>query len=293
MLASVLESLFGASGSSGGAQGKRPNVAGMLLNSARVLAWKHRHPTADLEHLVHVLVDIVDVQRALDTRAVHAGDVLGVTRQLMDDLPKRSADAPDVQPAYTARLDGITSVAMVGGVVSTARFVTGIAEALPPELAFLRRPLAACAPELAATFDASLSSKDGSLTFEAWDPELRTCMGLMQHFSDKRWESWQMAPMHLFFALLGYKPYFAYFKARGQDPMALLRDLDASIPEPDWPVRGRPADLTPALSPSLLALVLRAERHAASDATDVRLRHLLQALHEEPELTRWIERLIG
>lgn len=287
MLTSVLESLFGST------TGKRPNVAGMLLNGARILAWKHRHLTADLEHLVFMLVDMVDVRRALDARGVHADDVIGVARQLMEDLPKRDADSPDLQPGYAARLDTITNAAMVGGVVSTSRFVTTIAEALPAELAFLRRPLASCASELAATFDATTSSKDGALTFEAWEPELKTCMGLMQHFSDKRWEAWQMGPIHLFIALLCYKPHFAYFKGRGQDPRELMLDLDATLPAPDWPQRGRPEGLTPALSASLLALILRAERYAASDATNVRLRHVLLALHDEPELTPWIDRLAG
>lgn len=285
MLTSVLESLFGST------IGKRPNVAGMLLNGARVLAWKHRHLTADLEHLVHMLVDMVDVRRALDARGVHADDVLGVTRQLMEDMAKRDADSPDLPPDYAVRLDTITNAAMVGGAVSTSRFVTVIAEALPAELAFLRRPLAACATELAATFDATTSSKDGGLTFEAWEPELKTCMGLMQHLSDKRWEAWQMGPMHIFIALLCYKPHFAYFKARGHDPRALMLDLDATLPPVDWPQRGRPEGLTPALGASLFALILRAERYAASDATNVRLRHVLLALHDEPEIRPWIDRL--
>jgi hypothetical protein len=113
----------------------------------------------------------------------------------------------------------------------------------------------------------------------------------MQQLSDKRWQSWQMSPMSLFVSLLSYKPYFAYFKGRGHDPVVLMNEIAESLPEPTWPVRPRPATLTPVVSPALFALLLRAERYAAADATDVRLRHLLHALHDEAAIAPWIDRI--
>lgn len=178
--------------------------------------------------------------------------------------------------------------------LSTARFVEGIAAALPPELGFLRRPLAACAGELGTTFDASVSStRDGGLTFEAWDPDLKKCMGLMQHLADDCWKTWQLAPVQVFFALLAYKPYFAHFKARGVDPTAVIRDLGEAQPPPSWPVRDRPEGLVPTVGPALFAVVVRAERYAAADASNVRLRDLLLALHDEPLLAGAIDQLVG
>ena len=43
----------------------------------------------------------------------------------------------------------------------------------------------------------------------------------------------------------------------------------------------------------MFAVSLRAERYAAADASDVRLRHLLQALHEEPHLKASIDMLVA
>ena len=267
-------------------------MTGMLLRSGRVSAWLRRHRVARLEHVVRALVDVADVQSALETRGIHDADVIAVLTQLQEDIARCDDDDPDTEPPFDPALDQLTKGATVNGLLSTTRFVEGLAAALPPELAFVRRPLAACAGELGATFDAVLSStKDGSLTFDAWDPQLKTCVGLMQQLSDKRWQSWQMSPMSLFVSLLSYKPYFAYFKERGHDPVALVNELAEGMPKPTWPVRPRPASLTPSVNPALFALLLRSERYAAADATDVRLRHLLHALHDERAIAPWIDRL--
>jgi hypothetical protein len=288
MFSSVIESLFGRGGS------KQPSMGGMLMRASRILAWKHRHDVARLEHLETVLVELVDVQKALEARGAHVADVQAVLAQLLDDLPRRDADAPEIAPTFDPRFESLMTGAVVGSAISTVRLVDGIAGALPPELAFLRRPLAATATELGATFDATLSStKDGGLTFEGWDPELKKCMGLMQRLADERWGSWSLEPRHLFLALLFHKPYFAYFRARGQDSVALIGEMASRGGTPTWPARDRPPSLIPEISPRLFALMLRAERSAASDATDVRLRHLLLALHDEPDLMLAVDRLAG
>jgi len=266
----------------------------MLLRGARILAWKHRHALVRLEHVVSVLVDLVDVQKALDTHGVNLADVQAVVAQLVDGRPRWAEDAPEVEPKLDPRLDPLTDGARVNGALSTARFVEGVAAALPPELAFVRRPLAACAAELGTTFDAAVAcTKDGGLTFEAWDPDLQKCMGLMQHLADDRWKTWELGPTQTFLALLAYKPYFAHFRARGVDPVTVMRDLAAALHPPAWPVRDRPEGLVASVGPALFAVVLRAERYAADDASDVRLRDLLLALHDEPMLAGAIDQLVG
>ena len=288
MFSAVLNSLLGH-----GSQG--PLMPGMLVRGARVLAWQHRHALVRLEHFVSVLVDLVDVQKALETRGVNVADVQAVMAQLLDDQPRWGADAPDVEPQFDPSLDPLMAGARLNGVLSTARFVDGIATALPPELGFLRGPLAASAAELGATFDATIAStKESVLTFEAWDPELKKCMGLMQHLTDKEFTtSWEMGPVQLFGTLLGYKPYFTRFKGRGVDPLMVLRELGESRLAPTWPVRDRPVGLVATVGPALLALVVRAERYAADDASNVRLRDLLLALHDEPLLARSVDQLVG
>jgi hypothetical protein len=247
-----------------------------------------------LEHIVSVLVDLTDVQKALEARGMNIADVQAVIAQLVADRPSWAADAPEVEPKFDPRLDPLTDGARVNGALSTARFVEGVAAALPPELAFVRRPLATCAVELGATFDAAVAcTKDGGLTFEAWDPDLQKCMGLMQSLADDRWKTWELGPTQTFLALLAYKPYFAHFRARGVDPVTVMRDLGATLPPPTWPVRDRPEGLVPTVGPALFAVVLRAERYAAADASNVRLRDLLLALHDEPWLAAPIDRLAG
>jgi hypothetical protein len=288
VLSSVLDSLFGHLGR------KRTIMVGLVLRGASVLAWKHRHPVVRLAHVVNVLVDIVDVERATEARGVVTADVQAVLAQLLDDMPRWDAEGPETEPKFDPRLDALTTAAKVNGVMSTARFVDAIAAALPPELGFLRRPLAACAAELGETFDASVSStKDGGLTFEAWDHELKLCMGLMQHMADGRWKTWQLGVTQAYLALLTYKPYFAHFKARGVDPAILIRELGESYATPTWPVRDRPEGLVATVGPALFAAILRAERYAAADATNVRLRDLLLALHDEPSLATSIDKLVG
>jgi ATP-dependent Clp protease ATP-binding subunit ClpA len=287
VLSSVWDTLLGKNG-------KRPTMGGMLLRSALVTAWTRRHDTVRLEHLASALVDVSDVAKALEARGMHVADVEAVVAQLVDDLPSRDADAPDTEPTFDKALDPITNAAMVKGALSSARFIENIANALPSELGFLRRPLAASAPELGTTFDAPIAYGEKSgLTFEGWDVDLQKCLGLMQTLADTRWDSWQLGATHLFLALLGYKPYFATFKARRVDPAQVIRDLGERMPALRWDHRKRPEGLVPTIGPTLFAVILRAERHAAADASDVRLRHLLLALHAEPHLKESIDQLVG
>lgn len=277
-----------------GKTGKRPTMGAMLLQSAHVRAWSQSHDVVRLEHLVSALVDLTDVERALEARGMQPADVQAVLDQLIEGLPRRAEDAADIEPTFDKALDALVVSARLNGVLSSAPFIENIANALPPELGFVRRPLAASATELGATFDAPIAfAANGGLTFEGWDDDLQKCMGLMQVLSDTRWEAWHLGTIQLFVALLSYKPYHAKFKARGVDPNAVIREIGEHLPNTRLPSRDRPAGFKPSVGPGLFAVILRAERYAAADASDVRLRHLLQALHEEPHLKASIDMLVA
>jgi len=263
-----------------------------VISDARVRAWRYRNREVRLEHLLSGVLGLVEVQRLLDLQGVLAADTEAVTDQLLADLPRRADEEPDTEPTFDSALDPLVVRAQKGGVLRTSPFFEVFAEAMPRELGFVRRPLAAAAAQLGATYDGATSAKGQELTFENWDPELRKCMVIMQSLSDKH-RNWLQTPQALLVAVLLYKPYFHVFKGRGQDPNVLMNDMVASWPKQD-PVlmRHRPSG-TPTVSAPLFALVVRAERYAAEDATEVRLRHLLLALHDEPLLARWIDRLAG
>lgn len=90
----MLESLFGHG------SGKGPTMPGMLLRGALILAWKHRHALVRLEHVVSVLVNLVDVQKALEAHGMNIADVQAVVAQLVDDRPRWTEDAPEVEPKF-------------------------------------------------------------------------------------------------------------------------------------------------------------------------------------------------
>jgi hypothetical protein len=207
----------------------------------------------------------------------------------MDDLP---VAAEDEAPPFAPRLDETVAKARIEGVCRTGKLVEGVAHALPRELKFLRAPLASVAHDLGDLFDARISFSDQGLTFEAWDPELKAAAGLQQHLVDTRFKSnWWMTPATYFLGILLHKPYREAFAKRGIDAKQLLDDMVAALPPPPKWTRERPDAVTPSIAPHLYALFLRAERYAAEDASDVRLRHALAALHDERELALWVERL--
>ena len=168
-------------------------MGAMLLQNAHVRAWSDCHDVVRLEHLVNALVDLTDVERALRARGMELADLRAVIDQLVEHLPKRDEHAPDVEPTFDQALDPLVVSARLNGVLSSARFIENIANSLPPELGFVRRPLAASAAELGATVDAPIAfAANGGLTFEGWDDDLQKCIGPMQALSDTRWEAWHL-----------------------------------------------------------------------------------------------------
>ena len=263
-------------------------MASNLLASPLVVAQRAGHPQADVEHLLHLMLGLSDLGKALRKRDVYPDDVTAAVEQLLDDRPSHEED---VTPVRTPRLQTVHDLALrLGG--SSADVITSVAAALPRELTFLRRPLEESARDVASLYDSALSGKDGAMTFRAWDVDLRGCMGLMQSLVDTDWQSWFMSPLSLLLTLLCAKRYHEPLKARGIDAAKLVGEIGSSLPHSHWP-RLPPAGHTAGISPSLYALILRAEQYAADDASDVRLRHLLASLHDEPELAPFVARMAG
>jgi hypothetical protein len=266
-------------------------MPGVLLTAAETAAWFRRHEETDVVHLAHVLLAMIDVQKRLAARGLHVDDAIAVVTQLFEDCSLTEDE--ERRPTRSAKLAERVQIATHSGVLTTTRLVDALANDLPRELGFVRAPLQASASELGALFDAKLSARGTSLTFDGWDPDLRNCFGLLQKLTDDRWPSWSMTPIALFLALLAYKPYYASLTSRGVDIKALMRDFGESLPKRSTPAPPRPKTLEPSLGPSLYALVLRAERYAAEDSSDVRLRHVLTALHDETEIAAFVDRLAG
>jgi hypothetical protein len=282
-VASFLDKLIaGVSPKGSGVRG----MATTLLGSPQVLASVAGHAEADVEHLLHVLLRLVDVRKALEARGAYPDDALAVVEQLLDE---RAPVDEGVSPKRSPRLQTVNDLALrLGG--SSADVITSAAAALPRELVFLRKPLEGAARDVAPLYDGALSAVKGAMTFAAWDPELRGCMGRMQTLVDTKWRSWVMSPLTLLLSILCTKAYYDPLKARGIDVLALIGEIGASLPAPRWR-REPPADHTPGIGPALYAAILRAEHYAADDASDVRLRHVLASLHDEPELAPWVARI--
>lgn len=284
-MASLLDRLLA------GVSPKTTSIRGMastLLASPLLVAARMGHAEADVEHLVRVLLGLVDVRRALEARGVYPDDALAVVDQLLDE---RAAAEEGVSPIRGRRLQAVNELATRGG-GSSADVIRAVAAALPRELVFLRKPLEGAALDVAPLYDGALSAADGAMTFAAWDPDLRGCMGRMQSLADTKWKSWAMSPLTLLLALLCTRAYYEPLKARGIDILALIKEIGAAMPAPRW-TREPPEGHVPSIGPMLYATILRAEHYAADDASDVRLRHLLTALHDEPELAPWVERIAG
>ena len=263
-------------------------MATTLLASPHVIAAAAGHAQADVEHLLYVLLRLIDLRKALAAHAVFPDDAMAVVDQLLDERP---ALEDVVIPPRSPRLQTVHDLALRWG-GSAADVITSVAAALPRELAFLRKPLEAAARDVAGLYDGALSAANGAMTFQAWDPELRAVMGRMQGLVDTRWPSWTMAPLTLLLSLLCTKTYYAPLQERGIDVVALIGKIGEAMPAPRWE-RAVPKGHVAAISPALYAAILRAEHYAADDASDVRLRHVLAALHDETELAPWVNRLAG
>lgn len=294
-MASLLDRLF---------RSERPllGMSGTFLTAAEVTAWTYRHRQTEILHLVLVIVRLRDVSDALAKRGVLTADVLAVLGELLAELPTRAEDE-DLRPLLAPDLSALWKSATAprrDDAGAASRVLEETALQLPRELTFLKKPLLAAAAEVAPIFDRSLTaaSQEGGLSLSAWEPTLAGVVGLMQKQTDERWKSWSIRPIHLFLAVLTAKVFHDAFVARGVDIRTLLGDLGRAIAAMNESLgltalraRERPASLVPSISPALFAVLLRAERYAAEDASEVRLRHLLASLHDEPELAPFVARL--
>ncbi|HSO36025.1 MAG TPA: Clp protease N-terminal domain-containing protein [Labilithrix sp.] len=263
-------------------------MASTLLAAPLVVAGAAGHAQADVEHLLHVLLGLVDVAKALKAHGVYPDDVLEAVEQLLDDRAPLEGDA---RPTRSPRLQTVTDLALrLGG--SSADVITSVAAALPRELVFLRRPLEEAAREVAPLYDGALAAKDGAMTFQAWDPDLRGVMATMQNLADTKWKPWTMGSLTLLLTILCSRRYFEAFRARGIVATELIAEIGRALPTPRW-TRPPPEGHVAGIGPSLYATILRAEHYAAEDASDVRLRHVLASLHDEPLLAPFVERIAG
>jgi hypothetical protein len=269
-----------------------------LLHSADIEAWLRRHVEVRVEHVVAALLVLVELRHALDKRGLHPEDALAVTEQLLHEVPVRSAHAPDEQPPRSTGLHAIVCEVSTATEISSARLVTGVATALPRELAFLRAPLTAAAAEVGVLYDRPSAcldalgrpsaTQDGALTLENWDPELRRLFVAMQSLVDTSWGTWELSPKTLLMTVLFAKSYQGRFRAAGVDPEALVDEIPGVG---DETVRKRPSAQA-GMGARLFALVLRAEADAARAGAPVGLEHVLRALHDEANLARVVERLL-
>ena len=261
-------------------------MATNLLACPLVLAQRAGHAQADVEHLLYVLLGLSDLAKALQKREVYPEDVQAAVEQLLDERPSQD---DDVMPVRAPRLQTVNDLALrLGG--SSADVMTSVAAALPRELGFLRKPLEGSARDVASLYDGALSGSAGAMTFRAWDPDLRACMAAMQALVDTKWKSWTMSPLALLLTLLCAKRYREPFKTRGIDAVELIEEIGASLPRSHWQ-RLPPQGHTAGIEPALHAVFLRAEQYAADDASDVRLRHVLASLHDEPLLAPFVARI--
>jgi hypothetical protein len=278
---SLLDRLFGSS---------MAGVAGSLLSSARTVAWIRQHQQVTLPHVVSRLFLLEDAHRTLDANGLSTDDAIAVVDQLLDELPTDRND-DTTPPPYASVLDRICDRARAGGHTPMGAFVTELARELPRELGFVRAPLVASAPKLGKLFDVPLGHRGQELSLEGWHEGAKECLVIAQGLADTKWKVWMIGTAHVLFAILCWAPFADTLKAKGIDTVALIREIGATMPKPPW-ARRRPDGIKPGFSAGVLALIIRAERYAAEDAGDVRVRHLLAALHDERDLAPFVARLV-
>lgn len=257
------------------------------------MAWAKGHAEYDVEHVLDAFLEVVDVSGMLEKRGVVVADVRAILEQLLDERPRSEERGPG--PELSARLDTVVNRAGAGGRIPLAPFVENLGSALPRELGFVRPALTAAAPEIDAFFSASLShDANDHLTLEAWSDEMKAVVGLMQKSADETLKGWGIAIFHLFFAVLAAKSLHAAFRARGVDTVAIVRELTRASKAKYGSVRfAPPEDFGMSMTPALYATFIRAERYAAEDRTSVKLRHVLAAIHDEPDYAPFVVKLLG
>ena len=263
-----------------------------LLASPLLIASALGHPIADVEHLVYPVVTLVDVRKALEARGTHMRDVHGVLTQMFD--ARQVVEAP-VTPARSPRLQTVNDLATRAG-GSAADVFASMAAGLPPELAFLRKALEGAGRDVTPLYDSALSGRGGHMTFEAWDDDLKGYLAKMQKLVDTRWKTWSMQPTALFLTFLCTVRNAERLKAHPEtriDVRDLMREMGDELEAESRmrPTRDPPDGHTPGIGPALFATILRAEHYAADARSNVRQSHMLRALGDEPDLTKWVERI--
>lgn len=265
------------------------------MRQASLTAWKHRHPRIEAEHVAFVLLRLAEVRSLLAGRGLHADDALAVIDQLLVDRPALPAEAPETEPALDVLASALEHAMQDPGArYDVAHLVPALAGLLPRELGFVRPALVAIAPELAALYDVTLSERpDAVMTLEGWTPEARQCVLSAQATVKKHRAYWQIEPVHVLLAVLFTSSVADSLRARGLEPRTITDEMGSAPPlAQTWDWRDRPSAVTVSFSPAMYAFLVRAERYAAADRSDVRVRHLVLGLHDEPELAPYVARLV-
>jgi len=301
-MASLLERMLAELGEAdlaAGLLGRPPRtiergMGGCIAATASLDAQLLRHVELEVDHVLWVLLALTDVERALAERGVLAADARAVLEQLLAEKTVVPLDAAGVPldervPPRSARVQALLAAASPAGFVSVSALLRELAapKVLPAELAFLAPSLVAIAPGVGALLDGAMASKDGSLTLRGWSAKAASAVSVAQHLADKRAEAWQMRPLLLYLATLSVMR--DAVKARGLEIKAMVEEAGVPV-SLGW--RAPPRGHVAGLSAGVYAILLRAERYAAAEASDVRLRDLLSALHDEPQFASGIRRLI-
>lgn len=272
-------------------------MGGRLIAYPLSLARLMGHREADVEHLLYGLLGMVDMRNALVAHGIAIDDAEAVLDQLLQEKPTCAENEQPPYPiALAPRFVALAEIAAPKGLanvfdLTSVAVLRATAAALPRELTFLRKAIEAAATDVGPLFDGALTITDGGLSLEAWDPLPAAAVGACAQITKKRPGS-IISPATVLFALLCLKRFRETLEARGIDASAIVKEFPASMPRTWW----TPRELTEGpntFSPSLHAVLLRTERYAADDASDVRLRDLLAALHDEPSLAPWVEKIAG
>lgn len=291
-LLDTLSSLVAPIASSAGARAAvTPNgTAHVLLTATVRVAQAYGLPTVGPADLVHTLCAVPEVRDALAQRGVSLPDLDALFLQLDGE----TVPAPEgVRPVLGPEIEPILAAATEAGRWRFGRVVSGLAAALPPVLSFLRRPLAEAAADLHDALGGAISTRpDATLTLEGWNPKVAACVGVAQKAADKAGHWWLSAPLLLVAAEVVYRDLFASRGFVGGGLVDAVDEAYATRPPHPLPLRNRPDGDLAAVGINAYASLVRAERYAAEDRTDVTLGHLLASLRAHDELRPIIDRLV-
>lgn len=263
----------------------RHQAVGLLLTDAQFAGRRRRLREIDAAYLLARLTDVPEVAAALEASGLASADVDAVVEQLLDDPDLHTED--DAEPEMGPDIGPILRASEIAGHHRLAPFLRALAEAIPPPLGFVRSALGAHADAIADAVDPPRArDAKGNATLDGWTPPIQRVIALAQHVADQRTDIWVLHPFHVLLALLGSKDYREMLARRGLTFEALDAHI-ATLPPPKEPPfgwRAKPAGEPSHVGLAMHALLVRAERFAAEDRSDVNVGHLLAALRASKTL---------